>query len=91
MKLGDALGRWMRSDVPPSEPEIREIERILNSLQMNNFAAQNWPTPGVINFDEIPEAPDPDINDLIREQRVCRDGNRVTRDGSIRVSHWRIP
>jgi hypothetical protein len=55
MKLGTLLTNYLRSEVPPSEAEMQELERILNSMQMNNFAAANWPTPGVVDYSEIPE------------------------------------
>jgi hypothetical protein len=63
MNIGTKLANWMRTDIPPSEPEIREIEKILNSLERNNFAARNWPgTPGVIDYNEVVIAADSTIS-----------------------------
>jgi hypothetical protein len=88
MNIGTLIAKYLRSEIPPSEPEIQVLERILNELQRNNFAAINWPTAGVVNYDEISGF---DIDFWIIRHRITRDGRRrTTRDGNPRVSRGRI-
>jgi hypothetical protein len=53
-KIGDVLTQWIKTGVQPAERDIVELAIALNSIQLNNIPATNWPSNGEIDFNDIP-------------------------------------